>query len=402
MSRVSPSLLTYPESRVVANTIHTPWRLAASTVDLSMQGAVFRGLYNLGSPSVFNCTSSRCQWNDTYYSLGFTSSCADVTQASIRLHPNASETWNPNSKGRRQEDMVLTTPGGVELNAPFSFTSWQTVVSVNTTRIGTNSQNVGNGSSVSPELIRVGVFRTPVDNVNFTITPANMTIFECDLALSAYKYANLSSSGQNLTMGTREAIGLGTGIATLRDSNTGAGHITFTPAGLPPMTISGSDMAALQLLFSSTRFTGSIYEGLSGQPDQGTGDTFRSGDIGQTMAAMVDSMTNQLRSTYNVTAIGQSLNSVVFIEVDWPWITLPLVVQAIAIAFTVAVVVLSTRTAGLPLWKSSTMALLTYDVRFRDDDEDDVGRLGTGIRSTKELEALAKSWKAKLEVAEGK
>ncbi len=399
MSRVSLSLFS-PAVREITN---GSWLmllgLAASTMDLSMQGAVFRGLYNLGSPAVFNCTS-KCQWNSTYYSLGFTRTCADVTQATIRLHPNASATWSASSLFQ-EADMILTTPGGVRLAAPFSYSSWQTVVSVNATKLANITSVFVNEtwvpSSMRPEIVRVGVFRAPVDTVNFYFTPENMTIFECDIALAAYSYSNLSSSGQNLTIGKLESIRLDPGVVTLRQTPTGTGYLTFNQSGLPLLRVSGSDIAALQLLFSSSRFSGRIYEGLSGLPDQGTGDAFRSGDISQTMRAMVDSMTNQLRSTYNITALGQSLNPTVFIEVEWAWITLPLVVQLLSIAFTATLVIQSARTAGLPLWKSSTVALLTYDVQFR-NDEDDVGRLGTGIRSTKELTALAGSWKAKLEL----
>ena len=364
-----------------------------------MQGAVFRGLYNLGSPSVFNCTSARCQWTDTYYSLGFTSSCADVTAATIKLHPNSSATWKALSVGR-QADMVLTTPGGIKLSAPFLYTSWQTVVSVNASRLIKETTSFASGSPMSPDLVRIGVFRAPVDTTNFYFTPENMTIFECDIALAAYRYSNLSSSGQNLT-GTLEPVRLDPGIVTQSTTINTAGHVTFSQSGLPAMTVSGSDIAALQMLFTSSRFSGSIFEGLSGFPNQGTGDTFRSGDIAQSIRAMVDSMTNQLRSTYNVTAVGQSLNPVVFVEVEWAWLALPLAVQFISIAFTLLIVIQSARTAGLPLWKSSTMALLTYDVRFQHDG-DEVGRLGSGIRSTKELEALANSWKARLELPDGK
>lgn len=397
MSRVSPSIFYVPCGKETPQMGHllTFLGLAASTMDLSMQGAVFRGLYKLGSPAVFNCTAPRCQWNSTYYSLGFTSTCADVTEATIRLHPNASATWKEGAL-LREADMVLTTPGGVKLPAPFQFTSWQTVVGVNATKLA-NDTGVITGA-MRPEIVRIGVFRAPVNTTNFYFTPANMTIFECDIALAAYKYSSLSSWGQNLTIGNSEPIPLGPGSVVERQSGTGPGYVTFNQSGLPPLKVSGSDIAALQLLFTSSRFSGRIYEGLSGFPDQGTGDAFRSGDIAQTMHAMAESMTNQLRSTYNITALGQSLNPTVFIEVDWAWITLPLVVQVIAITFTAIVIFQSARAAGLPLWKSSTVALLTYDVRFRNDGDDNVGRLGTGIRSTKELDALAEAWKAKLEL----
>ncbi|KAK4123833.1 hypothetical protein N657DRAFT_656169 [Parathielavia appendiculata] len=370
------------------------FNVAPSTMDLSMQGAVYRGLYNLGSPAVFNCTSN-CQWNGTYYSLGFTSTCADVTEATIRLHPNASATWNVSANSPL--DGNLTTPGGVRLPAPYSATSWQTVVSVS----AINLLNPANITKMHPDIVRIGVFRVPVNTTSFRFSPDNMTIVECDIALAAYSYSNLSSSGQILNVGHWERIRLDPGFLTSPENDTKSNLLSFNQSGLPLLRVAVSDLAALQLLFTSNRFSGIIYEGVAASPRQGMGDAFRSGDIAQTVLAMVDSMTDQLRSSYNVAAVGQSLVPEVFIEVEWAWITLPLVVQFITIVFVVIIMIKSARTPGLPLWKSSTVAVLTYDVRFRDDG-DDVGRLGTGIRSTKELDALAESWKAKLELPERK
>jgi hypothetical protein len=379
-------------------------RLAASTADLSMYGAAYRGLYNLGSPTVFNCTS-KCQWNATYYSLGFTSSCADVTEATLRLHPNASAVWNGTEVYGPQAAMVLTTPGGVKLSARYSATSWQTVVSVAAVSLlKNNTENYSNGvgDTLPPELVRIGVFRAPIDEVDWIFYPAQMQIVECDVALAAYSYSNLSSSGQNLTIGRQEVIRLDPGMTLEAPNATLPNTIAFNQSGLPIMKISASDIAALELFFMSDRFAGNVYEGVSGNtPTPGMGDAFRSGDISKTVQAMVESMTNQLRATYNVTAYGQSINPVVFIQVQWAWITLPLVVEIISIVFFAIILLQSARTAGLPLWKSSTVAVLTYDVRFR-EDENDVGKLGTGVRSMQELEALAGSWKAKLEVPERK
>ncbi|KAK4106310.1 hypothetical protein N658DRAFT_414522 [Parathielavia hyrcaniae] len=376
-----------------------------SMLDLSMLGAVFRGMFNLGSPAVFDCPTSKCEWNGTYYSLGFASTCADVTEATLRLHPNASAVWNGTaSKLSDQVHRILTTPGGVRLAAPVIPTQMQTFVSVNATNLMSNNAISGK-MPMPPDIVRIGVFRAQVDSVNFEVFPENMTIFECDISLAAYRYSNLVSSGQNLTIGKHELIRLDPGVLSADGQKpSGSKHVTFSQSGLPLLSVSASDIAGLQLLFTSTRFSGRMYEGLGPTyyPEpQGTGDAFRSGDVAQTMRAMVDSMTDQLRATYNVTAVGASIHSVVFIEVDWAWITLPLAVQIITVAFMIIIIIKSVRTPGLPLWKSSTVAALTYDVRFR-EDEDDVGRLGTGIRSTKELEALAESWTARLELPERK
>ncbi|KAK4148431.1 hypothetical protein C8A00DRAFT_19736, partial [Chaetomidium leptoderma] len=375
--------------------------LSESTVDTSMQGAVYRGLFNLDSPAVFNC-SSKCKWNSTYVSLGFASTCADVTDATLRRHPNASATWNRFEPGRKEDMMNLTTPGGVKLDGSYSATSWQTVVSVGAVSRLNSSQFSASSSGeivhMHPDIARIAVLRIRLDSNQWAITTNDMLIVECDIGLAAYRYSNLSSSGNDLT-GETEQLRLDPGILTPTSIGTGD-MLTFTQTGLPVLNVSVPDIKALQTLFTSNRFGGNIYDGISNHDTpSGMGDAFRSGDIPRIFQAMVTSMTDQLRSTYNVAAPGQSINQEVFVQVEWAWIVLPLVVQLFSLVFLLLVLVQSGRIKDLPLWKSSTTAVLTYDVRFR-EDENEVGKLGTGVRSKKELKNLAETVEAKLEFHE--
>jgi hypothetical protein len=371
--------------------------LSESTIDTSMQGAVYRGLFNLGSTAVFNC-SSKCEWNGTYISLGFASTCADVTDATLRLHPNASATWNNTQAGRRQ-DMNLTTPGGVKLDGSYSATAWQTVVSVGAISRINSSQYAASSSEIVPmypDIARIAVLRIRLNVGQYSVNTTDMEIVECDIGLAAYSYSDLSSSGNGLTVGRTESFRLDPGTLTSTGSNIGD-MLVFTQTGLPAMNVSVPDMTALQKLFTSNRFSGNIYDGISAHDTpSGMGDALRSGNISDSFQAMVTSMTDQLRSTTNVTAQGQSINQVVFVQVTWAWIILPLVVQLFSIVFLLLVLVQGGRIKALPLWKSSTTAVLTYDVRFK-GDEDAVGGLGTGVRSKKELKNLGKTVKAKLD-----
>ncbi|KAK3299163.1 uncharacterized protein B0H64DRAFT_316859 [Chaetomium fimeti] len=374
--------------------------LRASTADRSMQGAVYRGLFNLDSPSVFDC-ASKCQWTGTYVSLGFTSTCADVTDATLRSHTNASATWNGTSSGR-QEDMNLITPGGVNLEAVYSATSWQTVVSVGgLSRISSDQVSNASGDEpvlMPPDIARIAVFRTPVDATDWIIWADKMEIVECDVEVAAYRYSNLSSSGSELTIGDVEMVRLDPGTVTIDGIH--ADMLMFDQPGLPVLQARLPDIAALAQLYASTRFIGSIYDGETPPlPPGGLGDAFRSGNISRTMQDMANSMTDQLRASREVKGDGQSIRQVVFVEVEWGWIILPIAVQVISAAFLLLILVQSARTKDLPLWKSSTTALLTYDVRFS-EDENGVGNLGTGVKSLKELDALGESVKARLELAQ--
>jgi hypothetical protein len=369
-----------------------------------MQGAVFRGLFNLGSASVFNC-SSRCQWNGTYVSLGFSSTCADVTDATLRLHPNASLTWTGRSPGREEDMANLTTPGGVKLDASYAYTGWQTIVSVGSISRLTTTNPLRDGvrsadfRQMAPDIARIAVLRVRVDEANWGITPERMEITECDVGLAIHRYSDLSSSGNRLSVGKHESFPLdpGTLVAVNSTSNNDGDVIVFNQPGFPELRASVTDLKALQLLFASFRFSGNIFTGIQYHDGaSGMGDAFRSGNIPQTFEAMVTSMTDQLRSNHNITVQGQTIDSVVFVQVQWAWLALPLVVQLFSVVFLLMVLVQSGRIKDLPLWKSSTTAVLTYDVRFR-EDEKEVGKLGTGVRSKKELKNLADSVEAKLE-----
>ncbi|KAL2183361.1 hypothetical protein L209DRAFT_767441 [Thermothelomyces heterothallicus CBS 203.75] len=368
--------------------------LSPSTADLSMQGAVYRGLFHLDSPAVFNCTSS-CRWNSTYISLGFASTCTDVTDATLNLPPGA-------KPAELDRDRNLTTPGGVKLDASYSPTSWQTVISVRgISLLKPNSTWLSEDEMITympPEIARIGVLRADLLTPSWVIRTDTLEIVECDIRLAAYAYSNLSSTGNNLTE-KRHPITLNRGVVTFVDNDTYADKLVFDQPPLPVLRASVPDIVALGALFTSSRFGGNIFDGETAptQNTSGMGDAFRSGSIAKTFQNMVDSMTNQLRASFDVKAQGQSIKQVVFVQVRWPWLALPLVVQILSLVFLIFVLVQSSQTKTLPLWKSSTTAVLTYDIR---GDESGMGKLGTGVLSKKELKALVKSVEVKLELPE--
>jgi hypothetical protein len=302
----------------------------------------------------------------------------------------------------------LTTPGGVKLDASYAYTGWQTIVSVGSISRLTTTNPLRDGvrsadfRQMAPDIARIAVLRVVVDEANWGITPERMEITECDVGLAIHRYSDLSSSGNRLSVGKHESFPLDPGtLVAINSTNSNDGDvIVFNQPGFPELRASVTDLKALQLLFASFRFSGNIFTGIQYHDGaSGMGDAFRSGNIPHTFEAMVTSMTDQLRSNHNITVQGQTIDSVVFVQVQWAWLVLPLVVQLFSVVFLLLVLVQSGRIKDLPLWKSSTTAVLTYDVRFR-EDEKEVGKLGTGVRSKKELKNLADSVEAKLEFHE--
>ena len=363
-----------------------------------MQGAVYRGVFNLTSPPVFRCNTSRCTWDEPQVSLGFASTCTDVTEPTIRS-ANAS-LWN----GLRGSGGNLTTPGGVRLDAKYSPTSFQTVVSVGGTSLLNMTYDPENKSyTVLPGIARVAVFRTEVDRTNHLITLNKSEIIECDLSLAAYRYFNVSASGPRLAVGREEVIRLEPGQAEVSSagnnnpSSSPVDAVAFSQSGIPVLRASLADMRAITLLLVSSstgRFTGSIYFGNSSPVPTGMGDAFRRANISQVFGNMAKSMTDQLRSDYSMTAEGVSIDQAVFVHVQWEWLTLPLFVELLSIIFVVVILVKSTRAKNVQLWKSSAVAVLTHGLSFRENMA--VATLGANVQTLSELQSMSKTIKVKL------
>lgn len=316
-----------------------------------------------------------------------------MTEATLNLPPGA-------EPSDLDKDRNLTTPGGVKLDASYSATSWQTAISVRAISLLDPEMKMVNDEmtgSLSPNIARIGVLRADV-GYSWTIQTDTIEIVECDIRLAAHSYYDVSSTGNKL-FGKQDVINLNRGRVTFVDGGSHADKLIFNESGLPVLQAKVPDIVALSVLFTSSRFSGNIFDGETAptQNSSGMGDAFRSGSIAKTVQDMVDSMTNQLRASFDVKERGLTTKQVVFVQVRWPWLALPLIVQLFSAVFIVFVLVQSSQTKTLPLWKSSATAVLTYDIR---QDEFGVGKLGTGVLSKKELKTLAESVNVKLELPE--
>ncbi|KAK4159549.1 hypothetical protein QBC43DRAFT_327065 [Cladorrhinum sp. PSN259] len=389
---------TLPGAGIV--TVADAFRVTNAESDIKMQGAVYRGVFKLQNPPVFNCSASTCVWDEPVVSLGFKSTCADVTEQSFRT-VNASRFGTYNAGGAN-----ITTPGGIVLPAVYVPTDSQTVVSVGAKSL-LNSELINiNLTYVDPDIARIAVFRTKVDRKDFLIFLNQSEVIECHLGLVAYRWTNTTASRTNLTSLSEELIPLQRGVAQedarvpLRPGGTFRIYdaVEFSQEGLPVLRASIADLRALTLLLNSTRFAGSISHGISIRANtlpSGMGDAFRTDNITDIFENMAKSMTDQLRSNWSMVAEGVSIDKAFFVHVQWEWLTLPLFVEVISIVFVIIVLVKCMKAKDVQLWKSSAVAILTHGLSFQEGNEV-VGTLGPNVKTVNELETISKTVKAKL------
>jgi hypothetical protein len=381
----SSSSLFYPKG--VSSPFHNIGclftRVKASTADAGMQGAIYKGIFNIKTPAVFNC-SSTCVWGGTHVSLGFSSACSDVTsKTTIKKNPTYHEVV---------EGYDLTTPQGVTVTANYTESDWQAIVTVAAVDLADSLLNyTSSGIMVAAEFLRVGIVISPVTNGDNAIEPDKVQVFECTVGFSGFRYTNASASGNQFTVDSQDLVTLNPGLYVGSDLYNPT--VVFNQTDLPVMMVKAADIGALTQFFMSDRISGAIYDGESVPAQTGIGVALRSANITEAFNNMALSMTDQLRSSYNVTAAGSTLNSVPFVHVQWLWLSFTLFVQMVS-GLILALTIFSSRNLHVRLWKSSTLAVLYHDVVLRGDS---VGVLRTDIQTPEQMQKLSKRTKALIE-----
>jgi hypothetical protein len=393
------------------------------TTDLSMQGAIYKGLFSLGTTPVFNC-SSVCEWRGTYVSLGFAATCADVTNATLDAHGNATGVWNDKQwyflyddeeDGDENDhdmigvgefnrvnprDMNLTTPGGVPLSAAYQRDNYRTAVSLGAVGLLNTTEGrsfawimkvdeAGNVINMTKPLLgtaiaRVAALRINVPGYVITNPYTDMEIVECDIHLAAHRYKDVVASGGKLSFARRETVPLPQAEVILTnipsdEDESGRLYVyeAWFPAqdGLPRLGIRTHELVAIEMLLTSDRFVGNIYDGMSAMTPapSGLGAAFRHGNLTAPFHAMVESMTDQIRANLsNPAAVtGQTVQSVLFITVSWPWLVLPLAGTVISNLFVMIIIAwVYKHRDEIPAWKSKFTPALMHQIYFLEGESD--------------------------------
>ena len=355
-----------------------------------MEGAIYRGLFGLDSPVLFKC-SSTCSWNETYVSLGFMSTCSDVTNATLRTVDASLFDSGPGA--------YVLTPGGVNLSAVYSATSYMTVLSVGARTLMKGEhwytwagQDAPSRTPVPerPYIARLAVLRTTSRPESVKLNLDTIEIVECDISLSASRLSDVRVSANALSIGKAENVPLLPGNPTSEGIT-----VMLNQTGTPVLRISINDIFAISDFFESPRFQGNMYGGESPpSAPQGVGYAFRRGNMSEVVHNMTRSMTDQLRSTFNVTATGMTISPVVFVQARWEWLVAPIAVQLAGAVFLGLVLLRAAGNNDLQPWKSSSVALLQHQVVG--ETGIDVVTLHSKVGSLSELKEMAKSTKARL------
>ncbi|KAI1334513.1 hypothetical protein F5Y15DRAFT_287688 [Xylariaceae sp. FL0016] len=374
-----------------------------SSRDPGIQGAIMQGIFKIQKRDEFVCGGA-CKWSDTYRSLGFSSSCSNVTQATAATKVCGEGVTSV------ENSCNYTTPGGVQFNTVNVLTEYAT-----TLRVATNdtlypdmfAKNVpvtNYVKALSPNFLRAAIFSSTSGADNFFNDEQiiNENITECTVSLAVHEYSDIAANGSTLTIGNHQVRKLETAYYNATDGLTPYERANFTvqfnrsEAGPidPPLVINLYDWANMVLFFESEAFTSHIVAGDGVKHSQvGIGNAFQNTDLDATFASLAASMTNYVRSLSSGPNVqrgtGSRVETVIFVRVRWAWLALPLLEELLAVLF-VLYVLLQSRRSGLPAWKTSALAVLAH--RYSHAERS----LTAEVRGVRDLDRLAKDVKVRL------
>lgn len=339
-----------------------------------MQGAIYKGIFNISTAPVYACPST-CTWNiQPHCTLGFSSSCTNVTDTM--------------AVSAVQNGYSVMTPNNISITATYIDTDYQAVINV-------QAVDLTSDSDIMPaEFVRIGILQSPVVDVDTNIINRNsLQGFECTVAFAGYTYSNASANGTQFTIGESKMTPFINGHVTLGNSTGFDPIVVFNQAGLPTMTARVPDVGAIAQFFTSDRFSGAVYDGESvPNSPQGVGVALLNADIETSFNAMADSMTAQVRQSRDSSlAHGMVVNQVIFVHVYWYYLALPLTVQLLSLGLLIRTWYRN-RKSQVTLWKDSTVAVLYHNVVGDGSSE----RIHTDVKSIEQLKSLTKLATARL------
>ncbi|KAF2993923.1 hypothetical protein E8E14_000414 [Neopestalotiopsis sp. 37M] len=121
----------------------------------------------------------------------------------------------------------------------------------------------------------------------------------------------------------------------------------------------------------------------------------RAQDIPALMQQIADSMTEEIRTSANSSIVdGVAMNSMTFIAIRWVWLALPISFVLMTLLLLILVMI-NNKALGVPVWKSSSLTLLFYEVHGWVKNE-------LVIENPEDIVSLAKGMNARAENAKGR
>lgn len=316
-------------------------------LDLDMQGAIFRGLYQNPSqwtPS-YKCPTD-CEWPGAYTVLGFAGACENVTVSTL-------ETKQCVGNGSVElQNCTMTTPHGIGLSTTYFATVYETLSILNATA-SKQTKNILDPQVNEPEIAKYAFYSAEI----YDYPNTQEAVWECSLNFTAWKYSEITSDSiaNALKIGNIERIPLEPGYIDKNRTN-----MIFNQSGLPEFSVYSQDLGALRAFLESTLFTGSILSGESRpKPQTGSNLAFLHKNVSEVTIRLARSMTDALQQgNTSRKHEGSYHQAVTFVRVRWVWLLLLVGLEAAASILLIATMIRARSKEDVLLWKASQTALL--------------------------------------------
>ncbi|PTB39902.1 hypothetical protein M441DRAFT_142076 [Trichoderma asperellum CBS 433.97] len=362
--------------------------------DAGMQNAIYQGLYGVKMTEPFNCPGV-CTWPGSYTSLGFHAECRNVTQQTLQTARCAYD----NENVMRQCNM--TTPGGVMVKSHHVDTDSGTTYYMNTSSLLYQYSQSGGSytpKQTFPEITRFAIYRSTVD-YNFNMQNINVT--ECSLYITAYEYTDAKANGSDFSFASKREIDFGVKNpwhlappnSSINFQRIVTNETTRGGIQIPALEIDFPNLQTLATFLSSPSIVSEFVEGDFVNTNLGIAAALY-GDVNLSdrFDGMATAMTNYLRYGPNTQlALGEVIQSEPFVSIRWGYFAVPIATEALAIIFAILSIVSSRRSRGVPLWKSSTLAVLACQ------HNEQLELLQTTGKGINEIQAVAKRSKVQLQ-----
>ncbi|KAI0852740.1 hypothetical protein F5Y00DRAFT_272400 [Daldinia vernicosa] len=350
----------------------------ASAVNAQMQAAIIKAVSEQPQPPAAICSTGNCTW-PPITTLGVCADCTNVTRQVNITCPGPTVA----NHGQYQCDYGMPSGrniSGFMFRAGASGDVFPTRWNSSALSLGDNPGDAGSDALLAYiEAVQLkAAFDYGTDDMSSVLRQP--TAWTCSFALCAKTYDSLSmTNGEMSTSTPTEDIMVLTGNTTNQTTPVGGGlsglsfyqglKVNSSSSSEDAYRINQADYANLANYLTELFSTGWGERGFgaSNRVQQSTAPNLGWGlseaeDLAQTVRSIAEGMTEIMRNSRNSTPIaGEALRTRVYIEVQWGWMALPLTLIVLSL-FLLVVMVVRTHRSDLPVWKSSSIALLSHEV----------------------------------------
>ena len=376
---------------------------SAQAFEQSMLGAIYDGIFysNISTTAAAitaQCAAGNCEFPD-YASLGICSYCEDTTSL---IEPVCTPTVYAGVPANCS--MSARLPNGLDLanGNGYAFYTGR----FNYLNMSTSSPLNINPPLSAQSLVNISMLLSDVEVAlpqNYSEMYNKTIAYDCILYFCVRKYSASVTSGVLSETPISEFVPSNERYDEIFDGlrDTKSWNITI-PADMVPQDsdltfIIGNLTSNTNLDFRTNLYsllhgtgTGNNQDGLQSFSSDLVEGMFLKGarNIPSTIGDLATSMTNNMRLRAGQLVQGQSITSVPYIHVRWPWLVLPIVVLVAAVMFLLLTIWESHRRA-MPLWKSSALAVLLHNLQRIEGEGQYAlvdGEVGRGHAKVSELE----------------